>query len=80
VVRRFAEVAEFRSTVIRGGSMRSLSVEIELASGSGDLEGTAARVSNDLREALGLTVPVRAVESGALPRYEMKARRFVVKD
>jgi len=34
----------------------------------------------DLRDALGLSVPVRIVPSGALPRFEMKARRFVISD
>jgi hypothetical protein len=35
-------------------------------------------VSQRLREALGLSVPVRIAADGALPRFEMKARRFVV--
>ena len=31
-----------------------------------------------LHEALGLTVPVRVVDADTLPRFELKARRFVV--
>jgi hypothetical protein len=31
-----------------------------------------------LRESLGLTIPLHIVEAGALPRFEMKARRFVI--
>ena len=38
----------------------------------------AARVACRLREALGLTVPVQRRRAGALPRFEMKASRFVV--
>jgi hypothetical protein len=30
--------------------------------------------------ALGLTVPVRLVEEGTLPRFEMKARRFILEE
>jgi phenylacetate-CoA ligase len=78
VVRSFAEVVEFRSTVGRAGAMRSLLVEVELG-GPSDA-GLAARLSRELREALGLTVPVRVVDPGTLPRYEMKARRFFVED
>jgi phenylacetate-coenzyme A ligase PaaK-like adenylate-forming protein len=35
-------------------------------------------VSGALRQALGLTVAVTAVAAGTLPRFEMKASRFVV--
>jgi phenylacetate-coenzyme A ligase PaaK-like adenylate-forming protein len=44
--------------------------------GSG--EDVAAAISQRLREALGLRVPVEIVDAGTLPRFEMKARRFVV--
>jgi phenylacetate-CoA ligase len=78
VVRSFTEVVEFRSTVARQGVMRSLTLDIELAPGTGDQQALGARVSHRLREALGLTVPVRIAAPGDLPRFEMKARRFVV--
>jgi phenylacetate-CoA ligase len=78
VVRSFAEVVEFRSTVSRQGAMRALTLEIELAPGVGDQQALGVRVSHRLREALGLTVPVRIAAPGDLPRFEMKARRFVV--
>ena len=78
VVRRFSEVGEFRSTVSCRAAMRSLSIEIEPALPTADMRAVATRVSQQLREALGLTVPVRCVEVGTLPRFEMKARRFVV--
>ena len=77
IVRRFPEVVEFRSTVSRSGAMLSLSVEIE-ALARVPPELLAARVAQQLREALGLTVPVRLAAPGTLPRFEMKARRFVV--
>ena len=78
VVRGFAEVVEFRSTVSRHGAMRALALHIELAATVADGAGVAARVSQHLREALGLTVPVHVAAAGSLPRFEMKARRFVV--
>jgi phenylacetate-CoA ligase len=77
VVRSFPEIVEFRSTVSRDGALRSLSLEIEAAHGR-DASSTAKEISRRLLEALGLTVPVRAVAPGSLPRFEMKARRFVV--
>ena len=58
--------------------MRSLAVEIEVTPQAGDRTVVGARVSQRLREALGLSVRVRVAEAGGLPRFEMKARRFVV--
>ena len=43
-----------------------------------DRPARASEVAAELREALGLTVPVEVVEAGALPRFEMKASRFIV--
>ena len=78
VVRHFADVVEFRSSVSRPGAMRSLRLEIELQPGIADSSSVAHRVAGELREALGLTVPVQVVAPGTLPRFEMKASRFVV--
>jgi phenylacetate-CoA ligase len=80
VIRRFAEVMEFRSTVSWTGPLRSLSVEVEAVPESADGSEVAGRVSHQLRVALGLTVPVHLVAPGTLPRFEMKARRFVVEE
>ncbi len=77
VVRRFPEVVEFRTTVSQTGAMRSLTVEIEV-SPQADGSAIAPKVSQRLREALALSVPVKVAEPGALPRFEMKAHRFVV--
>jgi phenylacetate-CoA ligase len=78
VVRRLTEVVEFRSIVSRQGSMRSLRLEIEVAPEFEDSNAIASKVAYHLREALGLSVNVQVVESGTLPRFEMKANRFVV--
>jgi phenylacetate-CoA ligase len=78
VLRRFEEVVEFRSTVSRSGALRSLAVEVELAPSAADPRMITTSVTQRLREALGLTVPIEVVAPGTLPRFEMKARRFVV--
>ena len=77
VVHRFTEVMAFRSIVSKAGAMPSIRVELEVGP-SGDTAGVAAKVAHQLREALGLTVPVHVVQAGTLPRFEMKAVRFVV--
>ncbi|HLG60091.1 MAG TPA: AMP-binding protein [Vicinamibacterales bacterium] len=78
VVRRFAEVVEFRSIVSPVEAMRSLRLEIEVAPHVDDSSAVASRVAYQLREALGLTVAVNVVPGGTLPRFEMKASRFIV--
>lgn len=82
VVRQFPEIVEFRSTVAHAAALRTLALEIELAPGAPGGSDTVTIVdglTRDLRNALGLTVPIHVVDAGALPRFEMKAQRFVVK-
>jgi phenylacetate-CoA ligase len=78
VVRRHEEIVEFRSTVTRHHALASLVLEVEVADNAVARDAVAATLTAQLREALGLTVPVTVVEAGALPRFEMKARRFIV--
>jgi len=78
VIRRFSDVAEFRSIVSRGAAMRAIRVEVDLASDITDRQARATAIAAALREVLGLTVQVDAVEAGSLPRFEMKASRFIV--
>jgi phenylacetate-CoA ligase len=78
VVRQFPEIMEFRSTASRRGAMWELSMDIEPAPGITDIAPVVSKLRRQLQEALGLTTPVRVVEPGSLPRFEMKARRFVV--
>jgi phenylacetate-coenzyme A ligase PaaK-like adenylate-forming protein len=58
--------------------MRTLTIDIEVAQTEGGRGAFAARVSHQVREALGLSVSVQLMEIGSLPRFEMKAQRFVV--
>jgi phenylacetate-CoA ligase len=78
VVRRFPDVVEYRSTVSTRDALHSLTLEIELGPGAPDDADVAAQVAQALREAMALTVPVRVVAPETLPRFDMKARRFVV--
>ena len=78
VIRRFPEVLEYRSTVSPHNALLALAIEIELEPHIQDPKKIRARIGQSLREAMGLSVPIRIVESGTLPRFEMKARRFVI--
>ena len=76
IVRTVREVAEYRATVRSDSALRVMSIEVETS--ASDPAAVTKQVESRLRAALGLTVPVSAVEPGTLPRFEMKAKRFIV--
>jgi phenylacetate-CoA ligase len=80
VIRRFPEVAEFRLTVTEGGGLTQVRLEIEpapdAAAGGAALAG---RVAGAVQQSLSFRADVVAVAPGTLPRFELKAKRFVRK-
>ena len=50
---------------------------VESYTGDDHQRTLASRVSGRLRDAFGLNIPVKVVAPHALPRFEVKARRFV---
>jgi phenylacetate-CoA ligase len=78
VVRKFSDVVEYRATVTTTRALRELSLEIELLPDRECARTVPEQLGAALRESLGLTVPLRVVEHGVLPRFEMKARRFLI--
>ena len=77
VLRAIDAIVEYRCTVRTARSQRTLDVEVEVRAGA-DAAAIATLAGRRLRDALALTVPVAPVAAGTLPRFEMKARRFVV--
>jgi phenylacetate-CoA ligase len=78
VLREFPEVSEFRIEVGPQRGMAELRVLIDPQPGSD--AGLARRVADRLHDRLLLRVPCELVESGSLPRFELKARRVVRRD
>lgn len=77
VLRDFAGIAEYRVTFESRSEMNEMAVEIEPTPECADIDGLVAGVQHALRLALALRVPVRAAAPNSLPRFEMKARRWV---
>lgn len=77
VVRGIDALVEYRCTVRTEGALRTMALEVEVAPDA-DAAAVAALARDRLRDALGLTAPVTPVAAGVLPRFEMKARRFVL--
>ena len=72
VVRTISEVGEYRVVVSRHGAMAELEVQIESAD-----DAAAPRLASALNQAFALRIPVTRVVAHSLPRFEMKARRWV---
>ncbi len=77
VVRSLPEIVEYRVLLDRGGPLVEMRVEIETLPGSAAGDAVAARLRAALRTAFQLRVPVATVPAGSLPRFELKAKRWV---
>jgi phenylacetate-CoA ligase len=75
IVRRFDEVGEFAVDVYRRGELDEMDLRVEVNGGEPDIVVDA--VAQEIRNALGLRVKVKPVPHGTLPRFDLKARRFM---
>ena len=80
VVRGFAEVAEYQVRVDQSASLTELILRIEPHSECADPAALAGRVQAALQAAFHLRVPVSLASAGSLPRFEMKAKRWICGD
>jgi phenylacetate-CoA ligase len=77
ILHRFAEVVEYRIEVDRSASLPSLQIDVEL---SADADAAVTtRIAQAIQTELLFRAQLRAVASGTLPRFEMKAQRVVEK-
>ena len=80
VVRRLAGIEEYRVRVSRKGSMTELELEIEFEPSISNGQAQVQDLDNRLRSAFSLRIPVTVVENGQLPRFELKAKRWIRED
>lgn len=77
IIRSFSEVDEYRITVNKERQMDEMDIEVELVGGA-DPAVMAQAIALRLDSVLAFRPRVRVVEHHALPRFEMKAKRFHV--
>jgi phenylacetate-CoA ligase len=77
LVRGIGEVAEYRVNVDRRSAMAEMRLEVEPVVDCAHPAALARRLQQILQNALSLRVPVQTVSPGTLPRFEMKAKRWV---
>jgi phenylacetate-CoA ligase len=73
IVRGFAEVDEYRVELVTVREMDELRCTVETRGGSDLAERLATAIHRDL----GIRCAVESVAPGTLPRFDMKAKRFV---
>jgi len=76
VIRKFPEIAEFRVTVVGTGALAEVKIELEPAHPDTACD-LAERVARAVQNALSFRAQVLTVACGSLPRFELKARRFI---
>jgi phenylacetate-CoA ligase len=74
VMREFHEIDEFRVEIFDKEAMKEIKLILEPRERS--VVGLAERVSQRVRERIGLRPRVEVVAPGTLPRFELKAKRF----
>jgi len=77
LIRRFGDVAEYRVRVWTERDMTEMALEIEPAASCADPRALAERVAAEFRTVFALRAPVSLVAPDSLPRFEMKARRWL---
>jgi phenylacetate-CoA ligase len=77
IVRGCSEVNEYRVQLDRRKPMAELSLEIEAVADASEPGSLASRLEETFHAALNLRIPVHLVPAGSLPRFEMKAQRWV---
>lgn len=77
IIRAHAGVAEYQVKVYRAEALAQLSVRIEPREGLQDAGALLHQLEGAFESALNLRVPVTTVLPGTLPRFEMKAQRWI---
>ena len=79
LVRQCETVEEFRITVSTNREMANLAIELELSKAANP-ESARKTVDQAIQNELSLRPEITFVTSGSLPRFEMKAKRFHLKN
>jgi len=77
IVRGISGIAEYQVRLTTKGPMTEMRVAIETGSGGPSPRVLADQLSREFENTLSLRVPIEIVPANSLPRFEMKANRWV---
>jgi len=79
LVRACGGVSEYRAEITRAATLSELTLQIEPAPDCPDSAALVRKLETNFQSAFALRVPIQLVPPGTLPRFEMKAKRWVVR-
>ena len=77
VLRANGASGEFRVNIDTSHALPEMRIEVEPPPGCGDPAGLAHQLESALLNAFSLRIPVVCAPEGSLPRFEVKARRWI---
>ncbi|MEM9445623.1 MAG: AMP-binding protein [Verrucomicrobiota bacterium] len=78
VLREFPQLKEYRVTLDKTASLPELLLEVELDGQRN--EDIAKKMQERFHQVFALRIPVETVPEESLPRFEMKAKRWIIKE
>jgi phenylacetate-CoA ligase len=79
IVQACGGIAEYRMEVSKKSALAELTLQIEPLAECADTSQLVRKLEATFQTALALRVPVAVVSPGSLPRFEMKAKRWIVR-
>jgi phenylacetate-CoA ligase len=77
IIRATDDVFEYQVQVSTVQALTELSLHIEPKPGCGDVPALVGKLERSFQTQFALRIPVTSVPAGTLPRFEMKAKRWV---
>ena len=77
IIRALPEVTEYQAKIFRSGALSEISVLIEITPSTNQPVQIVRELERRLQTAFNLRIPVALAPTGSLPRFEMKAKRWV---
>lgn len=77
VMRRCEGLGDYRVLIRQNRAMVELEIEVEPAADCAEPAAMVVQLEHDLRDVFAMRIPVALVALGSLPRYEMKAKRWM---
>ncbi|VAX40809.1 Coenzyme A ligase [hydrothermal vent metagenome] len=82
IIRQYEDIAEYRIEVDTSQTLHHLKIEIEpvVTLSQNDLSSLLKKIAQHIKDRLNFQAEVVAVETGALPRFDLKGKRFFRKE
>ncbi|MBI3921117.1 MAG: AMP-binding protein [Armatimonadetes bacterium] len=77
IIRSFPEIAEYRVEVQTTAALTELRIQVEPSSSCANASELCDKLQTALQSVFHLRIPISSAQPGSLPRFEMKAKRWI---